>query len=103
MTNAVLPPLVLLHWLLPVELLVANIALKWTVISVSSLMNLQDRDFEDLVQRGIFKTTYPQIALLGVLLATDLAVEGSFSRMCHEMALHSCYTHKLFATNTTHR
>jgi len=41
MNDAVLSPLVFLHGLFAVKFLVANVAFKWTIISVGSLMNLK--------------------------------------------------------------
>ena len=40
MDDAVLPPLVLLHWLLAVELLVADVALERAVVAVGALVDL---------------------------------------------------------------
>ena len=44
MDNAVLTPLMLLHWLFSVEFLVANVALKRSIIPMRSLMDL-NRNF----------------------------------------------------------
>ncbi len=41
--DSVLPPLVLLHGLLAVELLVADVALEGTVVPVGPLMDLSGR------------------------------------------------------------
>jgi hypothetical protein len=43
--NAVLPPLVLLHGLLPVEFLMADVALEGPVISVGALVYLHTAYF----------------------------------------------------------
>jgi hypothetical protein len=51
MNNAMLAPLVFLHWLLSVELLMANVAFEWSIVSMRSFMN-------------------PKISFLGVLFAT---------------------------------
>ncbi len=40
MDDAVLPPLVFLHWLLAVELLVADVALERAVVAVGALVDL---------------------------------------------------------------
>lgn len=82
MDNAMLTPLMLLHGLFAVEFLVANVALKGSIVAMSSLMDAQ-------------------IALLGVLLAADFTGERFFSRVSDQMPFHGCHADEPFATNCT--
>lgn len=77
-----LAPLVLLHGLFSVELLVANVALKWAIVAM--------RPFVD-----------PEISLLSVLLATDFAGKRLLSRVSDQMPFHGCHADEPFATNCT--
>jgi len=84
MNNGVLSPLVLLHWLLTIEFLLADVTFKWTVVGVSPFM-------------------HPEISLLRILLATDFAGKGLFASVCHQVPLHRSHTHKLLSAYSTNR
>lgn len=75
-----LAPLMFLHGLLSVELLVANVALERSVISVGPFVD-------------------PQISLLSVLLATDFAGEGLLSRVSDQMPLHCRHADEPFTAD----
>jgi hypothetical protein len=84
MDNTVLAPLMFLHRFFSVELLMANMAFKRSIISMSSFVD-------------------PEISLLSVLFAADFAGKWLLSGMCHQMSLHSCNADKPLLTNCAYR
>ncbi len=81
--DPVLPPLVLLHGLLAVELLLADVALERTVVAVRSLVD-------------------PEVALLRVLLAAHLARERLLAGVGDEVALHGGHADEALAAHAAH-
>lgn len=79
-----LAPLMLLHRFFSVELLVANMAFKRTIVTMSSFMD-------------------PQISLLSVLFATDFAGKRLLSGVSNQMPLHGCHADKPLLTDSAYR
>jgi len=79
MNNRVLSPLVLLHWLLAVELLLADVTFKGSMVGVGSFV-------------------HPEIPFLRILLAANLAREGLFSSVRYQVSFHCCHANELLST-----
>ena len=77
-----------------------DVAFKWSIISVCSLVDLSNSKVRTMFK--YFTITYPQIPLLGVLFATNFAVERSLSSVSYKMSLHRGDTNKLFTTDPAH-
>ena len=119
MDNAVLTPLMLLHWLFSVEFLVANVALKRSIIPMRPLMHLNRNFSHDEIgfsttssactgfrpeKRDYVRTpTYPKISLLSVLFPANFTGKRFFSRVSDQMPLHCGHADESFTTNSAYR
>ncbi len=106
--DPVLAPLVLLHRFLPVELLMADVALERAIVPVSALVNLKcikSTSLKKIAVEAFLQVSlyvYPEISFLRVLLPAYFAREGLLPGVRDKVAFHGGHADEALPAHAAH-